>query len=398
VLIYSLSQALRGRGVEHYALRACPDGEGDWSNEAPPMLVRQIRIKGQWTPRWLQRIGQDIQRRHLPLLVDVGGRPTPEQAELFALCTHAVLLTPDDASQASWQALVARHRLPLLADLTSTLEGENRLEAAEPVLRGALANLQRGGTASGAAFDALVSRIAARFTADGVDYPRRHLASAPAAIELVVDLERLARTLGWTQEGATIHWLPEHLPALLEYLPAAAPLAIYPPGEPPGSRPLWRSWPAQPTITASTCGWGWVPAQRLPLGNPPPDGPLRFELSALGDAVVVEGCLPEHYIDWSEIDQVVAPPVPPERGVVLSGRLALLALHQPGPRLPRRALAGGAPTGAGRERGGVFGGSSLAGGPCVARLIGGAVCSEVKNESADSAGRAGRRSAESALQ
>lgn len=320
VLIYSLSQALRGRGVEHYALRACPDGEGDWSNEAPPMLVRQIRIKGQWTPRWLQRIGQDIQRRHLPLLVDVGGRPTPEQAELFALCTHAVLLTPDDASQASWQALVARHRLPLLADLTSTLEGENRLEAAEPVLRGALANLQRGGTASGAAFDALVSRIAARFTADGVDYPRRHLASAPAAIELVVDLERLARTLGWTQEGATIHWLPEHLPALLEYLPAAAPLAIYRRGT------AWIQ--AALAILASPADYysfdvrlGWVPAQRLPLGNPPPDGPLRFELSALGDAVVVEGCLPEHYIDWSEIDQVVAPPVPPERGVVLSGRL-----------------------------------------------------------------------------
>ena len=33
VLIYSLSQALRARGVAHYALRACPDGEGDFSNE-----------------------------------------------------------------------------------------------------------------------------------------------------------------------------------------------------------------------------------------------------------------------------------------------------------------------------------------------------------------------------
>ncbi len=320
VLVYSLSQALRGRGVEHYALRACPDGEGDWSNEALPERVREIRLKGQWTPQWLQRIGQDIQRRHLPLLVDVGGRPTPEQAALFGLCTHAVLLTPDDAAQADWQRLVDKHRLALLADLTSTLEGENRLEAAGPPLRGVLASLQRGGTASGAAFDALLSRIAALFSADGVDYPLRHLASAPAEIELVVDLDRLARTLGWVKEDAKITWLPEHLPALLEYLPAAAPLAIY------GRGTTWIQ--AALALQASPASYysfdvrlGWVPAQPLPLGDPPPDGPLRFELGALGDAVVVEGRLPQNYIDWSEIDQVVAPSVPPERGVVLSGKL-----------------------------------------------------------------------------
>ena len=42
VLIYSLSQALRARGIDHYALRACPDGEGDWSNEALPQLVLSL--------------------------------------------------------------------------------------------------------------------------------------------------------------------------------------------------------------------------------------------------------------------------------------------------------------------------------------------------------------------
>lgn len=83
VLIYSLSQALRARGVEHYALRASTAKETG-SNEAVPERVRQIHIKGQWTPLWLQRIGQDIQRRHLPLLVDVGGRPTPSRPGCLA--------------------------------------------------------------------------------------------------------------------------------------------------------------------------------------------------------------------------------------------------------------------------------------------------------------------------
>ncbi|MCS7041091.1 MAG: hypothetical protein NZP34_15910, partial [Caldilineales bacterium] len=68
VLIYSLSQALRARGVDHYALRACPDGEGDWSNQAPPPLVKEIRLKGSWTPQWVQWISRDIRCRRLPLL------------------------------------------------------------------------------------------------------------------------------------------------------------------------------------------------------------------------------------------------------------------------------------------------------------------------------------------
>jgi len=29
VLAYSLTQALRARQIDHYLLRACPDGEGD---------------------------------------------------------------------------------------------------------------------------------------------------------------------------------------------------------------------------------------------------------------------------------------------------------------------------------------------------------------------------------
>jgi hypothetical protein len=42
VLMYNLFRTLRERGVQHYALRAAPDGEGDWSNEAQQKLVRTI--------------------------------------------------------------------------------------------------------------------------------------------------------------------------------------------------------------------------------------------------------------------------------------------------------------------------------------------------------------------
>lgn len=320
VLIYSLSQALRQRRVEHYALRACPDGEGDWSNEAPPALVRQIRLKGQWTSQWLQRVSRDIRRRHLPLLVDVGGRPTPEQAAMFGLCTHAVLLTPDAAARAWWTELVQRHGLPIVADLTSDLHGENRLDSAAPVVRGVLAGLERHHTATGPAFDALVERLAALLACDGAALRRSHLAAAPEAFELVIDLERLAHTLGVPQQGERSVWAPQHLPALLDYLPAGQPLAIY------GRAPVWvyaalarLAWPSR------FANWdvrlGWVEPQPLPTAVEPPAGPVQWTVQAAGDAARLSATLPEHYLDITQLPAVTAPRLPEGVGVSLSGKL-----------------------------------------------------------------------------
>lgn len=320
VLIYSLSQALRGRGVEHYALRACPDGEGDWSNEAPPPRVQELRIKGRWTPQWVAWISRDIQRRHLPLLVDVGGRPTPEQAAMFGLCTHAVLLTPDPAARAWWTELVQRHGLPIVADLTSDLHGENRLDSAAPVVRGVLAGLERHHTATGPAFDALVERLAEVLAYDKAALRRRHLAAAPEAFELVIDLDRLAHTLRVPQEGERSIWAPEYLPTLLDYLPAGQPLAIY------GRAPVWvyaalarLAWPGR------FANWdvrlGWVEPQPLPTAAEPPAGPVQWVVQAAGDAVRVKVELPEHYLDITQLPEVTAPRLPQGVGMILDGKL-----------------------------------------------------------------------------
>lgn len=320
VLTYSLTQALRARGVQHYALRASPDGEGDWSNEAPQDLVREIRFKGQWTPLWVERVSRDIQRRHLPLLVDVGGRPTPQQAAMFSLCTHAVLLTPDDASQAWWRALAAQCGLPLLGDLRSELHGANRLDAVTPLVQGVLAGLERNAQAQGPAFEALVERLSHLLAVDGADLRSRHLATAPADIELVIDLDRLARTLKVLQPEQRIWWEPQHLPALLDYLPAGRPLAIY------GRGPVWvyaalarLAWPAR------FANWdvrlGWVEPQPLPTAAEPAAGPVQWTVQAAGGAAQVSVTLPEHYLDITQLPEVTAPRLPAGAGVILDGKL-----------------------------------------------------------------------------
>lgn len=263
VLIYSLTHALRQNQVAHYVLRACPDGEGDFANEADQQYVRQIRVKGCYTPELIAQLTQAIENRHLPLLVDVGGKPLPWQEKIFAACTHAILLIgerddrPDQYEQdlADWQALMARNGVPVMARLTSRLGGPDSLESGSPIVAGTLAGLERGQLAGGPAFAALVAAVSRIFAYTEEALATRHLDLAP--VENALNLPELARTLG-SAEG---RWYPEQLPKLLDYLPAQTALALY------GRAPNWvytalalLAYPAEIWLFDPRLGWEQPPA------------------------------------------------------------------------------------------------------------------------------------------
>lgn len=317
VLAYSLTRALRARSVPHYLLRAYPpDGEGDWFLEGEPDRVRHLRIKGAVSERWMPWLRRDVARRHLPLIVDLGGIPSSEQAPVLDECTHGILLTPSEEARREWLDYFAAHGLVLLADLRSDLAGENRLDAAEPVVRGVLAGLERGKRASGPAFDALVERLDALFRPFAADLYRRHMATAP--VELTVDLERLARGLGREPTG----WRPEDLPAVLDYLPAGEPLALY------GRGPNWlyaaiavHALPSPFYLFDARLGWTAPPTLRI---GDPSAGPLRVEVRREEGTPVVRMrfSLPEAYLDITEVEGM-AVPAPSAEGLILSGKLPL---------------------------------------------------------------------------
>ena len=77
VLAYQVSQALLERGVQHYLLRAAPDGEGNWFLAGGGGRQRLLRAghKTGYSPAFVRRIQQAIAARPLPLLVDAGGLP-----------------------------------------------------------------------------------------------------------------------------------------------------------------------------------------------------------------------------------------------------------------------------------------------------------------------------------
>ncbi|RLC55101.1 MAG: hypothetical protein DRI80_18300 [Chloroflexota bacterium] len=318
VLTHNLTQTLRERGVQHYVLRAAPDGEGDWASEADLSLVRTILVPRAWTLAFVEHVCQSLAHRHLPLIVDIGGRPAAWQEVIFDYCTHAVLLTPDSPSHTMWLDLVRRHNLLLLADLRSELRGVSVVTATRPLLRGVIAGLEWGSRIRGPTFDALVERIARLFAYDRDELCRSHLISAP--VENAVDLDRLARTLGVPFTGEKATWQPHHLPCLLDYLPEATPLGLY------GRAPNWL----YATVALFTrpapfyqfdVRLGWVTPPTLRLAPPTPDAPLQARLIPRDDHTWLEFAVPRAYLDYDDAGGLAVPPIPADKGVVLSGKL-----------------------------------------------------------------------------
>lgn len=331
VLTANLTQALRERGVQHYVLRACPDGEGDWTYLADQSTVRTIHVQQTWTHEFVDLVCRDLEHPHLPLIVDAGGRPQPWQEIIFSHCTHAILLTRDAASRREWLERAARHRLALLADIDSRLHGETQMVYTEPHLRGTLAGLrwtrasQNKRTARTAVtlrhplFLTLVERLAQLFDHDEVAIRQAHLDAAP--VETVVDLERLARALRIPHRGEQAHWLPDHLPAVLDYLPDQVPLGLY------GRGPNWL-YAALALLAHPAEVWqydarlGWVRPARTNVRTAGPGDPrLRAAVTKDERCTFVSFDLPLAYLDYLDAEGLPVPAVDGSRGLILSGKL-----------------------------------------------------------------------------
>jgi CRISPR-associated protein Csx3 len=328
VLVYGLTRALRARDAAHYVLRACPDGEGDWSNEGDQILVRSIRRKGEFTPAFTARVADYLRRRHLPLLVDVGGRPKDDQLGMFALCTHAILLVgrrrdnPQayDHDRALWLDYLTKAGLSVIADLQSDLEGQNDLLSIEPVVRGAIAGLERGRMVEGSVFDALVDQVATLCGTWEAMEPD-HLAAAPAAATLL-NLPQLNARLG----GRGVWWEPEQVPTLLEYVNGGEAVAIY--GRAPGWVYAALAVHAQPApVWIFDVRYGWMALPVLPVGKAaePQEGwATEVRAIAVGNkpAVRLELMTTSQYLDPDEPEGLPLPRAAGGMGLVLSGKAA----------------------------------------------------------------------------
>jgi CRISPR-associated protein Csx3 len=317
VLTYSLTQALRKRYIDHYVIRACPDGEGDWSQESDRDAVRMIRVKGQWQPEFVRSVCYALERRHFPLLVDVGGQPAEWQMSIMQHCTHSLLLLrPDDeTSTCFWLQLVKDNGLLPLACIRSVLDGTSTIASPFPVIEGTLSGLMRHTQAQGPLFDMLVERIHSLFMPySSGDLRQEYFNRAPAE---VVNLDLFLQTLAPYSE----RWEPLMLQRLLSKLPRHTPLAIY------GRGTNWLygalvdySFPR--TFYQFDPRLGWVTPPQLTTGTATTQA-VHVDLWECATATVLSVRLMYDYLDYVEAHQLAFPSLSTEKGVILNGKLPL---------------------------------------------------------------------------
>ncbi|MCB1719091.1 MAG: hypothetical protein KDK05_28485, partial [Candidatus Competibacteraceae bacterium] len=221
VLTYSLTQALRDASVDHYVLRACPDGEGDWSNESALHVVQVVRDKDKFTDHFVENVCRVLTYRRLPLLVDLGGKPSPENDQILTHCTHMILLARNEPCLAVWRQMAQKHNLPILAELTSTLSAPASIHATQPHLQAQIYGLQRGALVTGLVMSSL-TEVVSNVMAEAQEKLRQSHATAAPDYQFV-DLDQVRRQLQLPGR----EWHPAELPAALACTPSTRPIALY---------------------------------------------------------------------------------------------------------------------------------------------------------------------------
>lgn len=328
VLAFLLTHHLRQLGIAHYLLRSAPDGEGDWYLAGQPDVVQTLRAvhKRSYSSQFIVHMHNAIMARPLPFLVDIGGRPQGDQVNLIKACTHSILLYRSEEERLEWRTMLNEARLIPIAELRSTLDGEEIAAERQPYLRGTISGLQRDPEMRkiGLVFGILLELAAGICSYDAASLEQIHLKHAPFP---VVNERDLAGRLSVPVEGERTIWSPGHLAHISALIPPSKPLSIY------GRGPVWlASALAALTLPESfvifDARYGWL--------SPPS---LRF-LESTSSLVNTEGtadlkikALPFQDQDaWVEIElpggtlepyEINLPPFPPQTqgGLVLSGKI-----------------------------------------------------------------------------
>lgn len=142
--LYGLCKVLERQ--DYFLLRACPDGEGSWTYRS--WAGAGLRKKGEFSQSFMDWVLNSLRNVHgVPLvLVDVGGRRSRENEEIFRECQGFIVLSADEAEMDEWRRFGETLGLECLALIRSELEGKDALETrlGEVPVRGCVSNLQRG--------------------------------------------------------------------------------------------------------------------------------------------------------------------------------------------------------------------------------------------------------------
>ncbi|OGL94690.1 hypothetical protein A2348_03095 [Candidatus Uhrbacteria bacterium RIFOXYB12_FULL_58_10] len=335
-------------------IEGCPDGEGGWAGATDQDLVGDLRVKGKFTPEFVDWVIRSVSEAQQPVtLVDVGGIRSPENQRIFRECDAFIVLAnpekvgPDGRSELElWHEFGEAMGCRPLALLWSVLHGESSLDSQPDaeVISGTQAGLERGTRVESPVIDALVQCLTLL----------AGIAFAPGELEAGVHTGRLVKGLGIStaEQDSRLGIRPWH----------AAPSVALSRAALDGD--VCRVWGAGPSwlYAALACAargsvelWdirlGYVLVPELQLAIEP-DG-LQWRVEEHDGVRVVSFSIPGGVISVDDLAAIHPPVLPQGAPVVLSGRgphwlmvsvaaayaraghpVAVLALHETGQALP----------------------------------------------------------------
>lgn len=126
-------------------IRACPDGEGTWSNNENQEETSIVRKKGKFTKTFIDDSCKAIDNQiNEIVLVDVGGIMSKENEQIFKHCDSFIVLSSDKRAKREWMDFGTSLGLECVGCLDSSLEGEEEIYKREPYLQGKIVGLERG--------------------------------------------------------------------------------------------------------------------------------------------------------------------------------------------------------------------------------------------------------------
>lgn len=126
-------------------IRACPDGEGTWSNNRNQEETSLVRKKGKFTKTFIDDACQAIDNQtNKIVLVDVGGVMSKENEQVFKHCDSFVVLSSDEKKKQEWLEFGQRLGLECVGCLDSSLDGQEEIYSRTPYFQGRIVGLERG--------------------------------------------------------------------------------------------------------------------------------------------------------------------------------------------------------------------------------------------------------------
>ena len=202
-------------------IRACPDGEGTWSNNQNQNETSIVRKKGKFTKSFIDKACQAIDKQENKIiLVDVGGVMSKENEQVFKHCDSFVVLSSDDTKKQEWLDFGQKLGLQCVGCLDSSLEGKEEIYSREPFLSGKVVGLERGQLLKDSSIiEAMVSDIVKKSKyAEHSDVEPKRLAG------VMIDDTELGFELGYgkqilTEDGTPIkkvRWKERAIPLIYE--------------------------------------------------------------------------------------------------------------------------------------------------------------------------------------